>query len=173
MEYRERNTIPHCCKVCGETREALCFICEHFHEKYELADERLVLQRVRQRLLRKLLNVNSELDYYIIRWKSVNKRPQNFSYLLIMELDEELGTISSAASYEKGKFWYMGGSMNEVPVDERKILGWDYLPYDEHRDEKEDCCLDVLLKNAGNMIREEIGNTLEDETNYKEDPPQK
>lgn len=73
-------------------------------------------------------------DYFVIRWKPVSKRPANCSYALLKERDEELGVLCSFVSYEDGQFWYFGGDA-DTPVDESRILGWDYLPYDHHLNE--------------------------------------
>ena len=163
MEYRQRNQLPPFCKSCGETSEAMCFICEHFHEKYVLADEKQIIDRTRRHLLRKLLQVDSELDYYVIRWKPVTQRPANYSYVLIEELDDEIGTFSCAASYEKDKFWYFNNGSGDIPVDETRIVGWDYFPYDRHeKEEHAEEVLDAIFGNLKQFIRGEIEHMLEE-----------
>lgn len=162
MEYKERNQLPPHCKACGETSEAMCFICDHFHEKYALADEKLVIDRARRRLMRKLLQVESDLDYYVLRWKPVTQRPADYSYVIIEELDDELGMISCAASYENNRFWYFNNGIGATPVEEEQIMGWDYFPYDSHENEKKaNEALKGFFGNLGQSIRREIEDILE------------
>lgn len=132
MNYIEKEPLPLCCKDCRETDTETCIHCVHFSERYEIENSILYELETRDRLIRKLLRVNSELDYDILLWKPVEKRPAEFSYILIREFDEELGLICSAASYEKGQFWYFYPDAPTTPVQEEKLIGWCYFPYDTH-----------------------------------------
>ena len=132
MNYIERNPLPSCCEACLETSVEHCFPCVHFSERYEIENALLFELEARDRLIRKLLRVNSELDYDILLWKPAEKRPAELSYVLIREFDEDLGLVCSAASYEKGRFWYYYPNTSKSPVEEQTLVGWCYFPYDVH-----------------------------------------
>ena len=134
MNYIEKNPLPLCCKECLETNVETCFRCVHFSEKYEMEYALLHELETRDRLIRKLLRVNSDLDYDILFWKPAEKRPAELSYVIIREFDEDLGMTCSTASYEKGRFWYFYPGASAAPVEENTLIGWCYFPYDLHRD---------------------------------------
>lgn len=156
MNYIEKHPKPQCCKVCPEMSVEVCFHCEHLRERFEVLDSELAEEQLRRYLLRKLLKVETDEDYFVLRWKPVTHRPVNNTYVLLKERDEEFGVMSCVGCYEKDQFWYFGDGDTSDSVPENRILGWDYLPYDDHLNENEEKLLDAFLKRMGKAIREEM-----------------
>ena len=52
---------------------------------------------------------------------------------------------------------------NSPSVDETKILGWDYLPYEEHLNEEREKIFDAFLTRLGRSIREKLLERQKDE----------
>lgn len=71
-------------------------------------------------------------DGYIILWRAAKDRPEDASYVLIKYMDEDLGNVCFAAAYENGEFIYAYEDDERLHrhVDETRILGWSYFPYD-------------------------------------------
>ena len=116
---------------------------------------------LRRKLLRKLLKVARDDDYSILRWRPATKRPVENTYVLLKEWDEEFGVISSFGCYEGRKFWYFSSVKPDRPVDESRILGWDYLPYDDHPNEEEEKLMEVYLRKMGRLMWEEFRSQWE------------
>lgn len=169
MNYIKIHPQPQCCEECPEMSVEICFHCEHFQEKFAVLDSELAEEHLRRNLLRKLLKVERDEDYSVLYWKPVTQRPVNATYVLLKERDPEFGVMSSLASYEKNRFWYFGDWADKDPVNESRILGWDYLPYDDHLNEKEEKLFDAFLTQMGRAIREEMDNLSE---SGEEEPPQ-
>jgi len=162
MNYIERHPKPQCCIECPEISVEICFHCEHFREKFVVQDSELAEERMRRRMLRTLLKVECDEDYSIIRWKPITHRPVNATYVLLKERDEEFGVVTWLATYEKDKFWYFDYEKPESPVDESGILGWDYLPYEEHLDEEKEKAFDAFMKRMGKLVCDEWKKHLEE-----------
>ena len=156
MNYIEKHPQPRCCRECPEVSAEICFHCEHFRERFEVLDSELAEEQLRRNLLRKLLRVKEDDEYFVIRWKPVEHRPVNHTYVLIKEKFEDTGVLCSLGSYEKNRFWYFFDAESSAPADEKQILGWDYLPYDEHPNEREEELFDSFLRKMGRAIREEL-----------------
>ena len=161
MNYIEKRPRPQCCRECPEGSVEICFHCAHFREKFEVSDSELAEEKRRRQQLRTLLNVERDEDYSIIRWKPVSHRPVNATYVLLKERDEEFGVTCWLATYERNRFRYFDYGDSKEAVDESRVLGWDYLPYEDHLNEDEEKAFDAYLNNMGRAIREEWRKQLE------------
>jgi len=68
----------------------------------------------------------------IIQWRPRKERPDNGSYILLKCLDESGSLSCEFCSYENGCFIYRYDNETWGEVNEAVILGWSYLPFDEH-----------------------------------------
>ena len=170
MNYIEKHPKPQCCRDCPEGSVEICFHCEHFREKFVVLDSELAEEQLRRQVLRKLLKVERDEDYSVIRWKSVSHRPVNATYVLLKERDEEFGVVCWLAAYEKNKFWYFDYEKPKDSVNESNILGWDYLPYEDHLNEEAEKAFDSFMTQMGKVIGEEWRKQIEQ--NAKEKDPQ-
>ncbi len=73
---------------------------------------------------------NNEIS--VIHWRSRNERPDNGSYILLKCMDEEGNTVCEYCAYENGYFIYIYNDGTWGEVNEDIILGWSYLPFDNH-----------------------------------------
>ena len=173
MNYIAKHPQPQCCKDCPEISVEICFHCEHFREKFEVLDSEYAEEQLRRQLLRKLLKVERDEDYFVVRWKPISCRPVNATYVLLKERDDEFGVVTWLANYENERFSYYGGGAYSDEVDESKILGWDYLPYDEHWDRATDERFEAFMKNMGKLIREKLEPQSQEESSDGENAPDK
>ena len=161
MNCIEKYPQPECCQKCPESSTEICVQCEHFRDRFEVLDSEWAEEQFRRNLLRKLLRVKDDSDYSVVRWKPVTHRPVNNSYILLKERYIDTGVLCSFGSYEKNRFWHVIDLDNSIPADENEILGWDYLPYDEHPNEREEELFDAFMKKMGRAIREEMEKQAE------------
>ncbi len=68
----------------------------------------------------------------VIRWRSPKERPDNGSYILLKCLDEEENVVCEYCAYENGYFLYIYSDGAWGEINEDIILGWSYLPFDDH-----------------------------------------
>lgn len=161
MNYIEKHPQPQCCRDCPEGSVEICFHCGHFQDRFEILDADLAEEQLRRSLLRKLLKVERDEEYSIIRWKPVSHRPVNATYVLLKEWDEEFGVVCWLAAYEKNHFWYFDYGESKQPVNEQTILGWAYLPYEDHLDEEKEKAFDAFMSRMGKAIQDVWKKQLE------------
>ena len=80
--------------------------------------------------IRKLLGISTQGGFSVIRWNSPKRAsPDDASYVLIKQFEQDIGFVCSFASYEKRQFWDLL-SMSDTPIDRETVVAWAYLPYD-------------------------------------------
>ncbi len=70
-------------------------------------------------------------ENYVIHWYSTERQlPENASYVLVRQDDDDGVPISFEAAFENGCFWYLLGDQDRC-IDPKTITGWAWLPYAE------------------------------------------
>lgn len=134
MRYKERIPRPTVCENCPEWSIEACWDCEHIRQRYEIDDgDWEHEQQVRQKL-RKLLEVDREEQYHILRWKPYHVPPVEDTHVLVLQCDTEFGHWCLPGLYRGGVFWCCDGGAPIDELEESTIIGWDYFPYEEHND---------------------------------------
>ncbi len=67
----------------------------------------------------------------VIHWRPVEERPEEGRYVLIQYIDDADDLACDWAAYENGKFAYAYDRRAWGEINERIILGWSYLPFDD------------------------------------------
>ena len=68
--------------------------------------------------------------FTIIQWQPIEKRPEEGRYLLIQYIDPSGERACEYVSYENGYFIYTYPSGSWGEINEKVLLGWSYLPFD-------------------------------------------
>lgn len=139
LRYKERLSRPAACENCPEWSIKACLDCEHIRQRFEIDEQEWELEKHTRSQLRKLLGVDREDQYFVLRWKPCDLPPAEDTSILILQCDAEFGHYCIPGYYCGGAFCYCEGDafMNEIDAD--SIIGWDYYPYEE--------CTNTLLEN--------------------------
>ncbi len=68
--------------------------------------------------------------FSIIRWRSVEERPEDARSVLLQCVNEFGDVYCEYAAYEDGHFLYIYSQYRWAEVNETCILGWSYLPFE-------------------------------------------
>ena len=81
--------------------------------------------------MRRMMKRPEAKKFTIIQWHPVEERPSEGRYILIQYIDADGELACDWAAYEKGRFIYIypHGAWGEI--NEKVILGWSYLPFDD------------------------------------------
>jgi hypothetical protein len=81
--------------------------------------------------IRKLLNLENHRDFSILHWYHPDLlRPDDASYVLVLEKRQGEAILTVPASYENNKFWYNEpGCIKAIP--DACVCGWSYYPFDD------------------------------------------
>ena len=102
MRCKERTPRPAVCENCPEYSIKACLDCEHIRQRYEIEEQDWEREQNILCQLRKLLGVEREDQYHILRWKPYDQKPAEDTNILILECDAEFGHYCTPGHYRGG-----------------------------------------------------------------------
>ena len=74
-------------------------------------------------------DMTHDQDFSILVWKPATIRPEEASYVLIKQWEDDYGFVCSSACYENGKFRFFYDDKDNLEIEDDSIKGWDYYPF--------------------------------------------